>query len=332
MENNRTVYAQKLLEKKLLTANQFEQIEAYRSRKIFSVRTELKALLYGAVLLFTSGVGLLIYQNIDTIGHLSILGLLVVIAAVCLYFAFKNSAGFKRDETAFDNPVFDYLVLAGVSLSCVFVAYLQFQYNAFGSHYGLATIVPVLICFSCAYYFDNKSALSIGVTGLAAYVGLTVSPQALFQSEFYDDKTLSYSAVLLGVVLVLWSIYAAKVNLKKHFNLVYLTFALHLISLSLLSNLFQESGWWYIVPLVASSYFFYRASYQNASISLFVCTVLYAYIGFTGFVFRTLDYFDVFDDLFEGLLMVSPLYFIALIVWFIKLIKNFNKQLSDDRI
>lgn len=332
MENYKSAYSRKLLDLNLLTDKQFDRIEAYRKRDVFSVHSELKTLLYIGVLLFTTGIGLLIYDHIDSIGHVTVLGLLLIVTALCFYFSIKKSPKFSRSETLFENPVYDYIVLGGVTLSCIFIGYLQFQYNAFGTHYGLATIIPTLICFAAAYYFDNKSVLSIGITGLAAYVGLTISPQALLRNNFYDNTTLSYSAILLGILLVVWTLYASKVALKKHFNFVYLTFALHLISLAVLSNLFQEHGLWYIIPLMLSSYFFYKASYQNTSITLFVCTVLYAYIGFTVFAVRVIDSSDLLNDVFEGLLTISPIYFIGLIVLFIKLIKNFNKKIADVRL
>ncbi len=332
MENYKTAYSRKLLEQHLITDKQFDRVEAYRKRDLFSVHTELKTLLYIGVLLFTTGIGLLIYDHIDTIGHVAVLGLLLVITAGCFYFSFKKSDGFQRGETSFKNPVYDYVVLLAVSLTCIFIGYLQFQYNTFGTHYGLATVIPTLICLASAYYFDNKSALSIGITGLAAYIGLSVSPQALLHNDFYDNSSLSNLAILLGILLVVWTLYASKVALKKHFNFIYLTFALHLISLAVLSNLFQEDGLWYIIPLMLSSWYFYKASYQNTSITLFVCTVLYAYIGFTVFAVRIIDWADILSDVFEGLITISPIYFIGLIVLFIKLIKNFNKKTADVRL
>ena len=90
--------------------------------------SELKLFLYLSVLLFTSGIGILIYQNIDTIGHIAILSLLLIVTAICFYFCFKKSVGFSYQETQFKNSVFDYLILAAVLLSIIFIGYLQFQY------------------------------------------------------------------------------------------------------------------------------------------------------------------------------------------------------------
>ena len=56
---------QSLFEKNLITDEQFKQITAHRNLNIFSLYSELKLFLYLSVLLFTSGIGILIYQNID---------------------------------------------------------------------------------------------------------------------------------------------------------------------------------------------------------------------------------------------------------------------------
>ena len=103
-------------------------------------------------------------------------------------------------------------------LTCIFIGYLQFQHTAFGTHYGLATLIPTAIGLFCAYYFDNKSILSIAITGLAAYIGLSVSPQALLNNDFYETTALSYSAIALGAVLVLWSIYSTQIAMKNPFH------------------------------------------------------------------------------------------------------------------
>jgi hypothetical protein len=328
LEENAT---NRLFEKHLIDKEQINQITAYRSLKVFSVHTELKLFLYLSVLLFTSGIGILIYENIDSIGHIVILSLLLIITIICYYFSFKNATGFQKRQTNFENPLFDYLILAAVLLSCIFLGYLQFQYTAFGTHYGLATLIPTVIGLFCAYYFDNKSILSIGITGLAAYIGLSVSPQALLNNDFYETNSLSYSAIGLGVLLIVWSIYSTKIDLKKHFNLVFLTFALHLISISCINNLFESYWGIFIILLAVSCYYFYTTSYQIKSVSLFVFTVLYAYFGLNFLLFKIIELIDISELLLPFSFLV-PFYFIGSIILFIRLIKKFNKNTNDDSI
>ena len=57
-------------------------LEMIRQKQdLFSVHWEVKTLLYLGVLLLTSGLGLLIYKNIDTIGHQAVL--LIALEPVC---------------------------------------------------------------------------------------------------------------------------------------------------------------------------------------------------------------------------------------------------------
>ena len=314
-----------LFDKNILTESQYIQIKAYRKLGIFSLHNELKLFLYLAVLSFTTGIGILIYQNIDTIGHVAILTLLLVVTLVCYYFSFKNSTGFRREETSFENPIYDYLILAAVLLTCIFIGYLQFQYTTFGTHYGLATLIPSGIALFCAYYFDNKSILSIAITGIAAYIGLTVSPQALLNNDLYDSDNLSYSAIGLGFVLILSAMYSNKIALKKHFTLVYLTFGLHLISISCLNNLFQPYWFVFIIILAASLYYFYNASYQFQAVSLFVFSILYAYIAANIVIIKIITAINI-GELIIPFFFVVPIYFVGSIIIFIKLIKQFNQQ------
>jgi len=316
-----------LLEKKLISEEQFTQIQTYRNLNIFSLHNELKLFLYLSVLLFTGGIGILIYQNIDTIGHIAILSLLLLVTAICFYFCFKNASGFKKEEVLFPNPLYDYLVLTAVILSCTFVGYLQFQYKAFGTDYGLATLIPTIISFICAYYFDNKSALTIAITGLAAYIGISVTPQDLVHNKFYDDESLSYSAIILGGLLILYTIYSSRIKLKTHFNIIYLTFALHIISIASITNLVEDYWFFFALILAGSTFYFYKISYELSSISLYVFMIIYAYIGINIVLFKIFEHID-FSDLWTLFVLLLPAYFVGSIVLFIKLIKKFNKEIA----
>lgn len=320
-----------LFENNHITEEQYETIQSYRGLQLFSIHNELKFLLYLSILLFTSGIGILIYQNIDTIGHTAILGLLLLVTLTCFYFCFKTHPGFNKEEVAFPNPLYDYLVLTAVILSCTFVGYLQFQYQTFGTHYGLATLVPTIISLCCAYYFDNKSVLSIGITGMAAYLGISADPKHIFDNEMIDNTYLSHVGLAFGLTLLLWVLYATKISLKKHFNLVYLTFALHLIAIACIVNLTEEYWFAFGIVLGIAAYYFYNLSFQIRSMSLFIFTVLYSFIGINIFCFKVLDSIH-FTDLLSVFVFTTPFYFIGSIIGFIQLIKHFNKKINDDSI
>lgn len=314
---------EKLFEKELITPSQMESIKQYEALGIFSLHNELRFFLYLAVLLFTSGVGIIIYKNIDSIGHIAILGLLFAVIGVGFYFCFKKAKGFHKDEVVFESPVYDYIVLLCTILSCVFIGYLQFQYQVFG--YGLSSLACSIVGFSCAYYFDNKSALSIGITGLATFIGVTVTPKSLIESEIYSNPLLSYYGLALGILLILWIEYSNKIGLKKHFQFVILSFAQQLIGICCIAGLLES--YWFILSVVLAAvvYYFYKMSYEMKSTFLFVFTVLYGYIGFNILLFKFIDAID-FSRFGEIFIILAPVYFIGSIFGFIRLIQQFNKE------
>jgi hypothetical protein len=69
--------SQSLLEQGFITEEQLIEIKA-TGQELFSLHNELKLFLYLAVLSFTTGIRILIYQNIDTIGHVAILTILLI--------------------------------------------------------------------------------------------------------------------------------------------------------------------------------------------------------------------------------------------------------------
>jgi len=313
----------KLLEKELISNSQLESINQYEALGIFSLHNELRFLLYLAVLLFTSGVGVIIYKNIDSIGHIAILGLLFALTALGFYFCFRKAKGFYKEEVVFDSPVYDYIVLLCTILSCVFIGYLQFQYQVFG--YGLSSLVCSAVGFFCAYYFDNKSALSIGISGLATFIGITVTPKSVFESEIYNNPLLSYYGLGLGILLILWVEYSNKISLKKHFQLVLLSFAQQLIGICCIAGLLESFWFIFIVVLSATVYYFYKISYELQSVFLFVFTLLYGYIGFNIVLFKFIDAID-FSSFGEIVIILAPIYFIGSIFGFIRIIQHFNKE------
>lgn len=325
-KTNRNV--QKLLDKELLSKEQEVGIRNYFSLGIFSLRNELLFLMYLSVLLFTSGVGVLIYKNIDTIGHSLILLAMFVLIVVGFYFSFKESKGFSKEDIDFENPVYNYLVLLAVILSCSFMGYIQFQYAVFGSYFEISIYISAFIALASAYYFNNKSALSIGITALITSLGISLTPRTLINNDVYWNETLSYYGLLLGIIITLWSVYSKKIDLKKHFDLVLLTFALHLMSICCIAGLINDFWMLFIFFMAGSSYFFYQKSFEIQAISIYIFTLLYGFVGFNIFIARLLGHTDL-EDFWELLIIVLPIYFITSIVLFVKAIKNFNKKTND---
>jgi hypothetical protein len=114
-----------------INKEQMDQIAAYRDLNVFFIAHGAQTFLIPVRFIVYFGIGILIYENIDSISHIAILTLLLVVTVICFYFSFKMHPDFKSSNQ-FENPLFDYLILRNV-LSCIFIGYLQFQYTTFGT-------------------------------------------------------------------------------------------------------------------------------------------------------------------------------------------------------
>ena len=160
----------------IILTEDFERISLYESTKPFSLHWELKTLLYLGVLLLNIGLGIAIYKNIDSIGHVAILSFIGLLCVACFVYSFYKAAPFTPQYSVSPTPYFDYILLLGCLTFLIFEGYWQFQYNIFGTRYGLVTIIPTILFFLTAYYFDHRGALSLAITGLASWVGSVVTP------------------------------------------------------------------------------------------------------------------------------------------------------------
>ncbi|MBL0308578.1 MAG: DUF2157 domain-containing protein [Bacteroidetes bacterium] len=311
-----------LWSKRLITDAQHEQIKDYRSKNIFSLRYELRGLLYLSVLLFTTGAGMLIYKNLDSIGHTAILLFLLLVTLICFYYSYLHSKGFSTKAVSSDKPLYDYAALAANILAGIFIGYLQYQYHPFGDHYPLATLAPTILYFFCAYYFDHKGILSLAITGLIAFVGFSISPADLLNGDFFSSGSMSFAAILLGYSLGVWTYFAEYIDFKKHFNETYLIFALHLLCIVSIGNLF--SGYWYLylLVLINAVVFFIWKAYERANLNFLFFSVVYGYIGLNILLVRFITKFNFS----EVIIYLTPFYFGASIIFFIKWLKDFKKR------
>ena len=317
-----------LLSKNFLTKDQHQAVAEYQKLELFSIRNELLFLIYISILLFTTGFGVIIYKNIDTIGHTILLILLALATTVSFYFCYKKSEIFSKGEVKFKNPLYDYLVLFTTILLCTLIGYFQYNLNFQDSNYSLATLISGIAALGMAYYFDNKSALTIGITALGSFIGLSIQVQTLFENDNFDDPRLIFAGLVFGGVLIIWHFLSEKYAIKTHFSFVILTFGLHLLALSCLGGCLQSNFWiLYLIILGAVLYYFYLKSIYFKAMSWYVFTLIYGYFGFNFLIFKVIDALNL-DSFYEFISILSPFYFIGSIILFIKLIRDFKKKIN----
>ena len=106
----------------LLSDDSLRKVEAVEEGRLFSLHWELKTLLYLGVTLLSGGLGILIYKNIDTIGHQVILAVIALVSLGCFYYCRRNASAFSFAKVPAPNPFFDYILLLGCLTMITFVA------------------------------------------------------------------------------------------------------------------------------------------------------------------------------------------------------------------
>jgi hypothetical protein len=132
----------------------------------FSVFAELRVGLYGAVALITTGVGILIKQNLDRIGPITIIGAIAAAAALCYASALRAHLRANR------SMVDDYILLLGALLLSADVAYAESQFHWLDASWSSHLLTLAIIHGITAYLLDSRLVLSVALASLAGWFGL----------------------------------------------------------------------------------------------------------------------------------------------------------------
>jgi len=311
----------------LLSDSAVKKINTLDKRRLFSLHWELRTLLYLGITLLTGGLGVLVYKNIDTIGHQVILLVIAGVSAGSLIYCVRTKPPFSRLRVAAPNSFFDYILLLGCLTFVTFIGYLQYAYTVFGEAYGLATFIPMVVLFFSAYYFDHLGILSLAITNLAAWAGIAITPLRILRDNNLDNNRLIYTGLLLGIGLVVAGHMTERRNFKKHFEFTYTNFGFHMLFIAGLAGLFLESylyGLWFLL-IVGMAAFFYRLATKRSSFYFLLCMTLYTYIALSDVVVRVLWSLASYD---AAPIYLGLLYFILSAVGLIRLLMFFNKKVK----
>lgn len=315
----------------LISETSAEKVRTVQAGRLFSLHWELKTVLYLGVLLLSGGLGILVYKNIDTIGHQVILLFIAALCGGCFYYSVRQKAPFSRAKVEAPNGFFDYSVLLGCLLFVTFITYLQVQYNVFGTRYGAATFIPLLVLFFSAYYFDHLGVLSMAITNLAAWMGITVTPMQILTQNDFSSNRLIYTGLVLGVILTVTALLSEKKTFKAHFGFTYRNFGMHVLLIACLAGLFSTydsfditwtwSSLWFLL-LAAACWYFYVLAIRQRSFYIMLMVTLYGYIG-VSFMAVQLVATRHFDGLIPGMM-----YFIISAIAFVSFLVTQNKKMK----
>ncbi|MES2690306.1 MAG: hypothetical protein V4658_07875, partial [Bacteroidota bacterium] len=137
--------ARQLAADQVIPAHVVHPVAEQQALKKISLHWELRTLLYIGISLFTTGLGIFVYNNIGSIGHIVLLVVLFAGCAGCYGYAYKNALPFSKDKTEHSNPFYDYVVLLAASLFVIAQGYLEFQFGLFGNSLSIASLLASLV-------------------------------------------------------------------------------------------------------------------------------------------------------------------------------------------
>jgi hypothetical protein len=310
---------QELKKKGLITGEQFNQIELIVTRKVFSVFYELRTLLYLGVMLFTTGVGFLIYQNIGQLGHILVIISLSILSVGCFVYAFVKGYPFSKLKVESPNPYFDYVLLLGCLLFASVLGYLQFQFNFLEVYPRISSLVTAILFFILAYRFDHLGVLSLAITSLASFFGIVVVFNDLKAFDQLYNVGLMFSVFILVVGIVL-----ERQKIKEHFTFTYLNFGALIFFLSALAGIFQsyrgEYAPYFLALIIGVALSIYTANWKRSFIFL-LYGVIAGYIGLTYWLSDNVNW-DVKPWLFYMLISCGGF------IYFIVKYRNYFKRIE----
>lgn len=310
-----------LKNKNLISDEEYNRLEPIYSRRIVSVFYELRIILYLGVMLFTTGIGILIYENIGEFGHMLSIAVLFILTAWCFHYSLNQAPPYQHGKTTAPSPFFDYIVLLGCLLFISALGYVQFQYEFFNDGMGLLTLITAAFFFFAAYRFDHLGVLALAITALASFFSISASPQKWYSTNFLSGSNHHHTALVFAIIVGGASLFLDKKEIKKHFTFTYLNFCALIFLTAAVSGMFIDDDIYliYLILLLSACAVCVWYGQKSRSFLFLLYAFVFGYIGVT----------YVFIDLFDSVPELWFFYFFGscgAFIWFIIRYKSFFKR------
>jgi hypothetical protein len=296
-------------ERGVISHEQYTQLAGLSRGEPFSVALELNILLYAGILAFVGGLGWTITTWSQQLGDVLILAVLSAMLVACFWYCLSRAPAWSSAETPSPNLIFDYVLYLASLVWSLEIAYIENRFHVLSGQWDLYLLATAGLFFFLAYRFDNRFVLSLALSTLAGWFGLTISHWPSHQDAQYRQYAILYSLMVgvAGAVL-------QRVGLKKHFFGTYLNVAANVFFWAVLSGVFQSQGYGvWLLALLAACGASLAWGLTRRQFSFVAYAAVYGYVGVSSILIRNmhgdsaiLSYF-----VFTGVAMVVLLVWIA---------------------
>jgi hypothetical protein len=289
----------------VIGADQHVLLRALVRHERFSVYVEISALLYIGVLSVVAGLVWTFREYVTSLGHAAILSTFAFLIAASLYWCFTRSGPYSNDEVESPSLAFDYVLYFGCLTFSAMLAYLETQMGAFRG-WETHLLLAAIVFGGLAYRFDNRFVLSLALSTLAGYLGLTFD---LFET-IHTDR-LRFYALGYAIAIAVLGFALHRQGVKRHFLDVYIHLAANVFLLATVSGVATSNGLIYLallLPLAAA------LIYLGVRFDRFAFVAYGTLYGYAGLSVQLLDLIGSPTASLAYLVLTGSLVVIALVV------------------
>ena len=271
-------------EQGVISPEQHAHLAGLASENPFSLFLELNVLLYAGVLAFVGGLGWTVTTWSQQLGDVVILTVLSLILAACFWYCFSRAPAWSTGETPSPSLIFDYVLYLGSLIWTVELAYLETRFHVLSGQWDLYLLATALLFFFLTYRFDNRFVLSLALSSLAGWFGLTISRWPSHQDAAYRQYAVLYGLIVAGGGALL-----CRRGLKPHFLATYLNIAANVLFWAVLSGVFdREYGIW-VPALLAVCGSSLAWGLMRRQFVFVAYAAVYGYVGVSSIIIRNID-------------------------------------------
>jgi hypothetical protein len=303
----------------VLDSTRARRFSRVAGRELVSLHAELRFLAYTGVVLVMGGVGLLVKENLERIGPVTIAVALAMAALGGFAWVVRHAAPFTRAAASSAHLAFDYVLLLAALLAAADLAYLEAQFTPLGPAWSWHLLIVSAFYAVLAFRYDSRVVFSLALSTFAAWRG--VSAGQLEHTLWGGPAGSGYvrlNAVGCGVLFVMLGAVLKRNDWKAHFEPA----AVHvgcLLVLSALASALAESrmdaqAYGFVLFVVGGALAGYGLYARR--LWLLAMGVVGAYVGLSAVVLSAADNgeFAVYWFAFTGLCVLPALFLLHRVV------------------
>ncbi len=264
----------------------------------FSLFLELNLLLYAGVLLFVGGLGWTVSTWSQQLGDVLVVALLSALFGASLWYCFSRTTV---------SLVLDYVLYFGCLIWTVELAHIENRYQMLSGQWDLYLLATAGLFFLLAYRFDNRFVLTLALTSLAGYFGLSIAHWRVNQDAEIRNYAVLYSLLVAGAGVLL-----ERRGLKPHFFDTYLNIAANVMFWAMLAGVFerQDHGLW-LLGLLATCGASLAWGLRRRQALFIAYAAVYGYIGVNSIILHNVHDFSAIVAYF----LITGVAMLVLLVW-----------------